>query len=1187
MASPIQFFVNVNCGLRVSIEMEQNQESFDWRHKFDQDFRSEAMTYIIAYSHLEKHLNVDGLASKDELFFEGIMSPTNPLTLSQDAKKSSGIPLEARRYAYIHPPMDLALKLKPATTKKEKILASFSLLGAFIYLDDTNDVLCVNALTHSKAPHKFSFKGPYEATTDATKELQALGRACPTSLGSLQEAGFVASAWVLPNETFRGQHVGGEHKSTHGAIVYFRDDNRPGVVYLLSKNPHIEPSGILESISEAYDTSSDDPTQDASVVCRAINRENIYEWRRGIVSAMEFDTVNVEALKQVLEDDGKTIIHKACRAETNDSLVISLINTPELKHYLYHKDEHSWTALHYACYFCSDRIAMIEHIIRAWPSAVIEPDEYGRYPLHLALQSNGSSEVIKSLLDADESKITVHKSTKYLGRLPIHIACDRHASVDVLQLLLEVDTSTVHKRSAVGHLPLHLAILNKASYQFVKVLIDADTAEDFRMSTIFQVSNGMIPLHIACWNDSSDDIISLLLDKDCERVHYGTTRSQSYTTIDIIVRNSNFAFEKMMGGMVALHIATKYGSSEVVKLLLEQEVLAQRDAEKGTVCMRDDKNKCPLHVACENNASHKMIHLLLHCDPNNCTINADDNLGFNPIHRLACNEDASIPTMKILLEAANKGKKNSAKSPNQRNRTPLCLAVENGMSVAGIQMLLHPDHFTLEGLSPKNQTKLAGLIATNGSLQGEVLKTLSRRSYVALLLMQFGMNVFAVIAYIIFEKLRDLMYIYIVFFAMRVFIQIASTNVLTYLFDFWSLFEVILLILLTLSLLRVDSHENVDEVRRDADRSGMMNTSGGLIVASGFFLIMDFISSLRATFYPIARLLTGLVGIIFTLIPFFIVLILVLLGFANAERELYNGSFKQSFLDFFLFFISEPDKMIDGFDIMFGLLLNLIMLNVVIAIVCNAWDKSDKSAPSLFWRFRLVYIDETSCLDGISYPFNNIVFNSLFNYIDGIAVVRFWDHIEWSAPPYNVVETEEEYKNPSKYFDSGVVAKVVAAHSLGADLYWMAKDARNKKNSFYYDASFAILGYIVLIIQYVILFVLGLVTFGMLWPLSFRLKFLTLWIPNPITKSENESEVKSVRVVRESRRVGKSYSAGKLTQALSRKGLGNHSYSDMSNGFNDSSQLPGTPSDRGIIRTPPPRQLTDENVHMKNSVSFV
>jgi len=1128
MSCPIELYVNVNCGLKISILRNRVN---DWRDKFDQDFRSESMKYHIHYNDIEEFLDHSIVNSKDfieefldhsivnskDFFFEGVMSPTSPLTLSQDAKKSTGIPPDAKRYAFIHPPTDLASKLKTAKTELEKKIFAFSLLGAFIYFDENNEVLCVNALSHYKTQHKFSFAGPFEATVDATSEMRSLGRACFTPLGSLHEAGFVETGWVLPNETFRGMPVCDSHENKNGAMIFYRYDNDPGVLYFVSKNPQIHPSSDCEAIREAYEATNADPSIVRSFIGESIEREKIKEWKDIFISALN-ENLNISNLKEALNDDGMTIIHKACHAEIASDLIKDLITKDELIGNLSYRDKLSWTPLHYACYFSPENTSIIQTLIKACPSAITVADNYGRYPLHLACQKNAPPNVISSLIEADESKEVILEKTKSLGRLPIHIACDnRKASSHVIELLLKADVnrSSIFKTSTVGHLPLHLALLNKTSCDTVKLLLneDATPLSNFACSTIYQEANGMLPLHIACWNDSSEEIISLLLRKDDIRQD---DIPLARSTIDVDVEDSKGLVDKRIGGMVALHLAAKFCSAEAVKLLLEQEVLSDRDPRKSTVQKRDNRKRCPLHVACERNARRRMIHLLLHCDPNNHTIGLDDDRGFNPIHHLACNKDAKAGTMNILLQVESEIGTQSSKAFDTRNRTPLRLAIENDMSDECIKMLLHPDHFTLEGLAPKNELTLATLIAQNKSLQREVLKTLSKRPYAATLLLQFYMNLFAVIVFMfVTDKYDYLIWVPITYYLLRELIQILSQGILSYMTDLWSWLEMALLCLLILCT----THKETVETEWI-----------GVYIAAGFVLMMEFVSSLRATFYPIARFLIGVQEICFLLIPFFIVTTSALLAFAHSSR-VYNkcetvdekptNNFVICLSNQFLNFLSEPSFINSPFDVMFGVLLNLIMLNVLIAIVCAAWEKSDRIAPRLFWRFRLVYISETSIFDHIS---KTVDFGHLLGYIDEIAVVRFWDHIEWSAAPYNVVEFEYQYKNPNKYFDGDVAAKVVNAHSLQADLYWLAKDSRQKNFEYYYKAGIHVLKYVVLIILYIILFILGLGTFGILWPVSFRLKFLTLWIPYQSNKrEENEGviEKNSSVTVRESTSVGK------------------------------------------------------------------
>lgn len=67
-----------------------------------------------------------------------------------------------------------------------------------------------------------------------------------------------------------------------------------------------------------------------------------------------------------------------------------------------------------------------------------------------------------------------------------------------------------------------------------------------------------------------------------------------------------------------------------------------------------------------------------------------------------------------------------------------------------------------------------------------------------------------------------------------------------------------------------------------------------------------------------------------------------------------------SFQAVFTSFVGGPDDTIDLLDVFFGILSTIILLNVVIAIVSDAWADSTQNATEVFWQYRLDFILEVA-----------------------------------------------------------------------------------------------------------------------------------------------------------------------------------------------------------------------------------
>jgi len=1101
MASPLQFYTIRDCGLQV----ETLKADFsDWRERFDQDFRSSPMKYRLKNDEDLRPSLVNNISGFEKSLFEGLMSPTSPLTLSEDVKICAGIPSEAKRFAYIHPPISLSQKINTEVASGQnpsfrthltrETISSFALLGGFVYLDEEYSVVSVNVLSRKKTHFKYNFSGPWNATQEATDEMQDLRRTSVTQLGTLQEAGFVSYGWVHPNEKFQSKPVSYEHQNNHGAMLFLRD-NGTAVVYIVDQIPYLDLSGEVGAVAEAFKVAQDDTEIHLNFSRESMNYKKIIKWRDGFLSRRLDEADLIESL---LEDDKKTLIHKAFHARLDSKVILKLL-IDSAEENLLHKDKFSWTPLHYACRFTPGYPNVIKKLIELCPRAVLEADSHGRYPLHLACESDIDEEVIISLLEADESNRVIMEKTRNLGRLPIHFACKRGASAKIIQLLLDADTDgkTIYETSTVGHLALHYAILNKVPVDIVKKLIDADTKVktwNKNELDVYHESNGMLPLHIACWNRSCAEVVSLLLQKDDRN-----------TSIDKKVGHCNDSFNNVMEGMLALHLSVKYGSSNVVRLLLQKEIQKERNVgEISTVHTLDAKQRCPLHIACEGNVDTKTIRLLLGCDPKKSTIYFDDDQHLKPLHYLCTNHDASAETMRILLESESATKGESAKSFDKGRRTPLRLAVSAGVNEECIKMLLHPNRLTFKGLSPSRKQQLAISIALSETLQDEILETLTKRSYLSILLLQFYMNIGAIAIFInVSDTLLigedddvtiQLRFLYLIasYYILREILQIISEGALLYLIDFWSWVEIILSTLLIICIQRMDTYSS-----RDADLS---RTDRRLFLVTGLLLMVEFITLLRATLYPIARFLLGVFKIFRVLIPFFVVTATVLLGFAYWLRLGESTScsrMRDCIFDVLAFFFNGQEKMNSIFDVIFATVVGIILLNVVIAIVSEAWSSADKASPRMFWYFRLDYIGEASAYDYLTSNLPFDYFEILFNYIDNLDTIQFWDGIHWFKAPYNMVKSKDQYLDPYKYWSASFAENVKNARSLQADLFWLGQEFNETNNSvkFYCEASWVVIQYIVCVVLKLLLFILGFFTLGLLWPKSFRCKLLKLWLP--------------------------------------------------------------------------------------------
>jgi len=87
-----------------------------------------------------------------------------------------------------------------------------------------------------------------------------------------------------------------------------------------------------------------------------------------------------------------------------------------------------------------------------------DPSYTGRYPLHLACDTNAPVDMIRFLLKNEPTRQAVRHKDKWED-LPIHTACSRKDYTQVVELLLEYDEckETIFTPRYDGSLPIHTA----------------------------------------------------------------------------------------------------------------------------------------------------------------------------------------------------------------------------------------------------------------------------------------------------------------------------------------------------------------------------------------------------------------------------------------------------------------------------------------------------------------------------------------------------------------------------------------------------------------------------------------------------------------------------------------------------------------------------------------------------------
>ena len=352
----------------------------------------------------------------------------------------------------------------------------------------------------------------------------------------------------------------------------------------------------------------------------------------------------------------------------------------------------------------------------------------------------------------------------------------------------------------------------------------------------------------------------------------------------------------------------------------------------------------------------------------------------------------------------------------------------------------------------------------------------------------------------------------VIVLSFRTVIQIKSQPV-QFFTDYWNWCQVINIILLTCVAKSMVDTTNEDEA--------VLNRN--LFIASCAFLILQFTFFLKATFLPFARFVGGLMIIFYTLVPFFIVSGLLLLAFAYSFRV--SGDHDDvcpSMLECYAWtlqgFFNGSDETSDMLDVLFGIIAIIILLNVLIAIVSEAWDTAKDKAIHLFWTYRLQFLSEARFL---SKSYKKILSQGkrykLGKYLDSISGIGFVDRTPWTKHPYSLVKNKNEYNDPSFYFHSDDAEEIKSSHSLQADLYWAKVDCGNQPTYSTWKRGLivftTIARWFIKFFFFLVLMLCGFFTAGWTWPLAARRYLLALGIAEEDkTQKKEEKSNKKLRV---------------------------------------------------------------------------
>jgi ankyrin repeat protein len=428
----------------------------------------------------------------------------------------------------------------------------------------------------------------------------------------------------------------------------------------------------------------------------------------------------------VADGSGQAAIHYVCLKGSSDTLNLLIRNGANVNL----TDKTDKTPLHYVCanQQVSDEVVTILIKAGAQLNAL---DTRGDAPIHYACQK-GFSEKVKLLVKSgakvnlgdrkrrtalhyccynkkisdDVVKLLIRKSarkdvTDKTDRAAVHYAC-MSGSLNKLKLLIEGGAS-VNATNSYGQTVLHYVCQHQSiSPSFINILIDnkadLNVADDCCRTplhyaclnglcekVILLIQNGVrlnikddvgrTPLHYTCENPNiSLDCVETLIkneaklniiDKaDCTAIQYACA-SASLEKLKLLIQNGADVNIKNSASRTALHFVCERSSipHSVLQVLIDSE---------AKLNIFDNHNCCPIHYACYNGSSEKLI-LLIKRGARVTTKDSDDKTA---LHYACQNDFFSIKVVRALLERGA-----HVNAVDRDGRTPMHYACINNNSL--------------------------------------------------------------------------------------------------------------------------------------------------------------------------------------------------------------------------------------------------------------------------------------------------------------------------------------------------------------------------------------------------------------------------------------------------------------------------------------------------------------------------
>jgi len=115
--------------------------------------------------------------------------------------------------------------------------------------------------------------------------------------------------------------------------------------------------------------------------------------------------------------------------------------------------------------------SVISFLVEQYPNACKKVDQDGMAPLHLLCDSDEGANLSKVELLLEEDPAVCLIQTKEDGSTPLHLAVARKATLSVLKALIKANATALSVKDGRGRIPLFIAVAVQADIETFKWLL--------------------------------------------------------------------------------------------------------------------------------------------------------------------------------------------------------------------------------------------------------------------------------------------------------------------------------------------------------------------------------------------------------------------------------------------------------------------------------------------------------------------------------------------------------------------------------------------------------------------------------------------------------------------------------------------------------------------------------------------